>query len=48
MIQDLYESISMTKDIELNDRLQKFGNRQPQPSYTISYTSQYKMNDGKN
>jgi hypothetical protein len=31
------ETVIVTTDIELNDPLQNFGNRQPQTSYTISY-----------
>ncbi len=42
------ETVIVTMDIELNDHLQNFGNRQPQMSYTILYMNQYKMNNGKN
>jgi hypothetical protein len=31
------ETVIVTTDIELNDPLQNFGDRQPQTSYTISY-----------
>ena len=31
------ETVIVTTDIELNDPLQNFGNRQPQTSYIISY-----------
>jgi hypothetical protein len=41
------ETVIVTTDIELNDPLQNFGDRQPGTSYTISYMNQYKTNDGK-
>ncbi len=31
------ETVIVTTDIELNDSLQNFGDRQPRMSYTISY-----------
>jgi hypothetical protein len=44
------ETVIVTMDIELNDPLQIFGNRQPPTSYMyyFVYTNQYKTNDGKN
>jgi hypothetical protein len=44
---ETYESTSMTTDIELNDPLQNFGNRQPRTSDTVLYTNQNKTNNGK-
>ncbi len=34
------ETVIVTTDIELNDPLQNFGDRQPRTSYTVLYTNQ--------